>query len=403
MARAAAGAAGAAGAFRFEIVHQSRISRARVGVIRTAHGSIDTPAFVPVATNGALKGLDMAGAKAAGTQLMFCNTYHLLLHPGVDRIAAAGGLHRFIGYDRPLITDSGGFQVFSLRHGSLEAELKGRPGDGFRAKPGQVASVIELSERGVLFRSYRDGSRVLLTPESSVAAQLSFGSDIAIPLDELPPYSMDATALRSALDRTHRWQARSLLAFQQGLRDGRATNPHAVMYSVVHGGVNRELRELSVDTLVGMAFAGHAIGGSVGRNRAEMLDVLSWVTQRLPDDKPRHLLGIGDLRSIDAAVTTGLDSFDSCFPTRAARHGHVLDASSGTMRRVHSPAFAARHDSPLIPGCECTTCHSHSASYIQHLFKAHELNGITLVTQHNVHAMMRHMARTRERILHNEL
>ena len=234
----------------FEILHQSKKSRARVGRIYTPHGIIDTPNFVAVGTNGTLKALDNQMVDSIGLQLMFCNTYHLLLQPGPDVVRRAGGLHKFMGRKMPIITDSGGFQVFSLAYGSVADELKSR---GAKKQGGHV---MKISEEGVLFRSYRDGSPVLLTPETSIQAQKSLGADIIIPLDELPPYHIGLDKLKTSLERTHRWEKRSL---EEHLKN----RANQAMYAVIHGGVDPELRKKSAEFLTALPFDGFAIGGSL--------------------------------------------------------------------------------------------------------------------------------------------
>ncbi len=275
--------------FRFELLHVSERSRARVGRIHTPHGVIDTPGFVGVGTNGTLKGVDNALTSAAGLQLMFCNTYHLLLQPGTALIREAGGLHRFINRSLPIITDSGGFQVFSLAYGSVASELKSQ---GKRRSDG---GVLKISEEGVLFRSYRDGAKLLLTPESSIAAQKDLGADIIIPFDELPPYHIGAADLKLSLDRTHRWEIRSLNAH--------LANPqNQAIYAVIHGGVDLALREESIATLSPLPFDGFAIGGSLGKRRDEMVTMLTHILPKLPHDRPNHLLVEAGL---DAEVRAG--------------------------------------------------------------------------------------------------
>jgi len=375
------------GPFSFEIIHASRKSAARVGRITTPHGVIDTPGFVPVGTNATLKAVDSATAHEIGLQLMFCNTYHLILQPGTKTVAAAGGLHKFMNRSMPLITDSGGFQVFSLAYGTVKDELKSRG-----QKKGDNA-VLRICEDGVLFRSYRDGARVLLTPESSVAAQKDLGADIIIPLDELPPYHTDKRALSSSLDRTHRWQKRSL--------DTHLSSPNGqAMYAVVHGGSDPVLRKKSGAYLSSLPFDGFGIGGSLGKERQEMFEILLATMPALPDDKPRHLLGIGDPQSFEESIKMGIDTFDSSHPTRCARHGLAF-SSIGDVRiraSVNKTCFE-----PIDATCDCSTCKNHTRAYLHHLFKAGELVGHTLVSIHNLHYMIQLMARYRRAILASEL
>jgi queuine tRNA-ribosyltransferase len=373
--------------FKFELIHCSKKSRARVGKITTPHGMIDTPNFVGVGTNGTLKALDNATAQEIGLQLMFCNTYHLMLQPGTDIVRQAGGLHRYINRSLPIITDSGGFQVFSLAYGSVADELKSR---GTKKQDGHV---LKITEEGVLFRSYRDGAKVLLTPESSIAAQKDLGADIIIPFDELPPYHIADIDLKKSLDRTHRWEERSLNAH--------LSNPqNQAMYAVVHGGVHHELRRISCDFLSGLPFEGFAIGGSMGKTKREMVEMLSVTMPLLPTDKPNHLLGIGDLDSIDQCIPLGIDTFDSSYPTRAARHG-ILLTKRGPLKinkSDHAKAFI-----PPEEDCGCSTCRRFSLAYLHHLFKAREMACMTLSTIHNLHFMLDLMQRYRQKILRDEI
>lgn len=369
--------------FRFELIHQSKKSRARVGRIHTPHGVIDTPNFVAVGTNGTLKGLDNRMVDSIGLQLMFCNTYHLLLQPGPDVIRRAGGLHRFINRQMPIITDSGGFQVFSLAYGSVADELKSR---GAKKRDGHV---LKISEEGVHFRSYRDGSKVLLTPETSIQTQKALGADIIIPLDELPPYHIGSDELKRSLDRTHRWEQRSL---EEHLK-----NPQGqAMYAVIHGGVDQEMRKHSLKTLSALPFDGFSIGGSLGKTKPEMVEMLSGLLPHLPSDKPNHLLGIGDLESLERCVPLGIDTFDSSYPTRAARHGLLLTAEGGIkVERGEN----ANHFAPIEGDCTCWTCQNFTLAYLHHLFKAKELTAYTLATVHNLHFMVELMRKVRASIL----
>lgn len=367
--------------FSFEVLHRSKKSRARVGRIHTPHGTIDTPNFVAVGTNGTLKALDNESVTALGLELMFCNTYHLLLQPGTDIIKQAGGLHSFINRKMPLITDSGGFQVFSLAYGSVHDELKSR------GKKKGGGCVLKISEEGVLFRSYRDGKKVLLTPESSIQAQKDLGADIIIPLDELPPYHIGQEELKSSLDRTHRWEIRSL---EEHLKN---KNQQAI-YGVIHGGIDRELRQLSCETLTKEPFDGFAIGGSVGKNKDELHELLRFTTPLLPEEKPIHLLGIGDLSTPDL-IPYGVDTFDSSYPTRAARHGLLFTKEGGIKL---SQSKYASHFHPIEKGCTCPTCQKYSLAYLHHLYKARELTVCTLATVHNLHYMIEMMRSIREAI-----
>ena len=361
--------------FRFELLYQSTKSAARVGRIHTPHGTIDTPNFVAVGTNATLKALDSMTSNALGLQLMFCNTYHLLVHPGAEVIKTAGGLHRFMNRPGPIITDSGGFQVFSLAYGTVKEELKSK---GLKR---HTEAVVKISEEGVLFRSYRDGSPILLTPESSIQAQKALGADIIIPFDELPPYHIDPKKLRISLDRTHRWEERSL-------REHLKEKQQQAIYAVIHGGIDRDLRTLSCKTLTQLPFDGFAIGGSIGKNRQEMTDMLTYTVPQLPPEAPNHLLGIGDLDSVDSCIRLGIDTFDSSHPTRCARHGLLFTATGNV--KILQTRYKNLHE-PIDRTCDCPTCVSYSAAYVHHLFKAKEMTGLMLASTHNLHFMIRLM------------
>jgi len=371
--------------FKFEVIHKSKKSRARVGKIHTPHGIIDTPNFVAVGTNGTLKVLDNKTVESLELQLMFCNTYHLLVQPGADVIEKAGGIHKFIGRDLPIITDSGGFQVFSLAYGGVCQELKSK------GTKKHSNSVIKINEDGVLFRSYKDGSQILLTPESSIEAQKKIGADIIVSFDELLPYHTCPEKLKKSLERTHRWEKRSL--------DAHISNKkNQALYAVVHGGIDKNLRKKSCEFLSNLPFDGFAIGGSIGKNREEMFELLDSVMPLLPEDKPNHLLGIGDLISIPKCVELGLDTFDSSHPTRCARHGLLMTKSG--CKRILQGGNAYKFE-PIEKDCFCLTCQKYSLAYIHHLFKAHEITGLVLASIHNVHFMVNLMKQYRDKILHD--
>ncbi len=358
-----------------------------MGKIHTPHGIIDTPNFVAVGTNGTIKSLDNAALTNIGLQLMFCNTYHLVVQPGTQIVKNAGGLHDFIQRKLPIITDSGGFQVFSLAYGSVADELKSK---GTKKSKDLV---LKINEDGVLFRSYRDGSKILLTPETSIAAQKDLGADIIVALDELPPYHTQIEALKRSLDRTHRWEERSL-QFHLKNPNGQA------IYAVVHGGVDLDLRKQSCQFLTGLPFDGFAIGGSMGKTKKEMIDMLDQTLFHLPEEKPNHLLGIGDLESIDSCIPLGIDTFDSSYPTRAARHGIVFTKKGPlkVTKAEHSSQFT-----PIEEDCLCWACNHYHLAYLHHLFKAKELSALSLATIHNLHFMVQQMASSRQMILNNTI
>ncbi|HSX26225.1 MAG TPA: tRNA guanosine(34) transglycosylase Tgt, partial [Chlamydiales bacterium] len=304
-----------------------------------------------------------------------------------DVIRRAGGLHRFINRKMPIITDSGGFQVFSLAYGSVADELKSR---GAKKRDGHV---LKINEEGVLFRSYRDGAKILLTPETSIQTQKALGADIIIPFDELPPYHIGPEKLKESLERTHRWEKRSL---DEHLKN----QQNQAIYAVVHGGVDPELRKESCEVLTNLPFDGFAIGGSLGKTKPEMVEMLTGVLPRLPEDKPNHLLGIGDLESLEQCIPLGIDTFDSSYPTRAARHGQLLTKEGGL--KVEK-AENANHFGPIEADCPCWTCRHSTLAYLHHLFKANELTAYTLATIHNLHFMVDLMARYRQAILDDQI
>lgn len=369
--------------FHFELIHKSKKSKARVGKIYTPHGIINTPGFVAVGTNGTLKALDNDCVTKIGLELMFCNTYHLLLQPGTQVIKEAGGLHAFINRSLPIITDSGGFQVFSLAYGGVANELKN---SGAKQAEGHV---LKINEEGVLFRSYRDGRKVLLTPESSIQAQKDLGADIIIPFDELPPYHMKKEDLIRSLHRTHRWEVRSL---EHHLKSPQ----NQAMYAVVHGGVDQELRDESARFLSQYPFDGFAIGGSMGKTKEEMFAMLSKTVPSLPEEKPNHLLGIADLASLESCIPLGIDTFDSSYPTKAARHGTLL-TNQGPLK-ITKGSLASCYE-PIEKNCRCPTCQNYTIAYLNHLFKAHEPIGLTLATIHNLYFMVHYMHEVRQAIL----
>jgi queuine tRNA-ribosyltransferase len=373
----------------FELIHQSTRSKARVGRIHTPHGVIETPNFVPVATNGALKSLDSFLVDQMNVELLFCNTYHLIVQPGAETVQQMGGLHRFMNRQKPIITDSGGFQVFSLKYGGVAQELKSK---GKKLTSG--GGVLKITEEGVLFRSYRDGSQIFLSPETSIEAQKKLGADIMISFDELPPYHMKPKALVASLDRTHRWEVRSLEAHKK--------NPNnQALYAVIHGGVDPVLRQKSAEFLREHDFDGYSIGGSVGKNQEEMVEMLTFLMPFLPQDKPNHLLGVADISSLEKAIPLGIDTFDSAYPTKCARHGAIFTKKEGVLK-IQQTAYKL-DPKPLEAGCQCHTCTHYSRAYLNHLFKSHELSAYTLATIHNVHHMVDRMKGYRLAILEGKI
>jgi len=345
-------------------------TKARAGKIVTDHGSIDTPVFMPVGTAGSVKSLSPVDLIETGSQIILGNTYHLLLRPGMEIMESAGGLHKFMSWSGPILTDSGGYQVFSL---------------------GQLN---KITEEGVVFQSRLDGSKHKLSPEISMDIQRVLGSDIVMAFDECTPYPATVQQARSSMELTHRWERRSLDYF-------RATTPlyghNQQLFGIVQGSVYPELREESTKALVEMGFDGYAIGGlSVGEPKDDMYAITDVVTDWLPQDQPRYLMGVGKPEDLVEAVSLGVDMFDCVLPTRNARHG-IMYTWDGPI----SVKAAREKDShtPLDAACGCYCCQNFTRAYLRHLFKANELLVYRLASIHNIHFYHELMSGMRQSIL----
>ncbi|MBP7000296.1 tRNA guanosine(34) transglycosylase Tgt [Amaricoccus sp.] len=340
----------------FEIF--ARDGRARTGVLRTPRGEIRTPAFMPVGTAGTVKAMLPESVRATGADILLGNTYHLMLRPGAERVARLGGLHRFMGWERPILTDSGGFQVMSL------------------------ADLRKLSEAGVTFRSHVDGARHVLSPETSMEIQRLLGSDIVMCFDECPALPASEAEVARAMRLSMRWAERSKAAF--------GDRPGHMLFGIQQGGVTRELREESAKALVDIGFDGYAIGGlAVGEGQAAMFGVLDHAPGMLPEDRPRYLMGVGKPDDIVGAVLRGVDMFDCVLPTRSGRTGQALT------RRGAVNLKNARHADdprPLDPECSCPCCRGYSRAYLHHVLKAGEIISAMLLTWHNLHYYQELMA-----------
>jgi queuine tRNA-ribosyltransferase len=368
---------------RFEI--QARDGDARAGVIHLAHGQVETPAFVPLATKGSVRGLSSAEVAGLGYQMVLGNTFHLHLAPGEELIAERGGLNRFMGWERPIITDSGGFQVFSLAHGGVADEIKGRRG-------GTAGTAkVEISEEGVAFQSLLDGSDRFLGPEESMRIQAALGSDIALTFDECTPAHADRDYTARSTERTHRWLDRCLEWH------GREGPSDQAVFGIVQGGVHEELRRESADRTAAAGIDGIAIGGTLGREKEEMHGVLAFTVPLLPTDVPCHLLGIGEIDDLLVGVGLGIDLFDCAIPTRLARHGTALAPHPDRRFRIDlTKASYASDDSPVVEGCPCEACSNHSRAYLHYLARNKDLTGTRLLTLHNLsymEALMREVRR----------
>ena len=352
----------------------ARDGSARAGVLHTAHGDVRTPAFVPLASTGTVKSLHSAEVAELGYDMVLGNTFHLFIQPGEDHIRQMGGLHEFMGWRRPIITDSGGFQVFSMGHGSVADEVKGR------RDRGEKRMILSIEEEGVRFRSYLDGSERFMGPETSMEAQAKLGSDVALAFDECTPFHVDRDYTARSTERTHRWLDRCV-AWQ------RANAPAGqLIYGIVQGGVYQDLRAESAAYVAGAGVDGVAIGGSLGQEKAQMQEVVGWSMEGIGDEAfPRHLLGIGDVDDILAAVAAGVDTFDCATPTRLARHGTALVPDPGSRWRLDLAKGSWRDSrDPIAEGCPCPACREHTRGYVHYLLRAGELTGKRLLTLHNL-------------------
>lgn len=375
-------------------------SSARAGRLHTAHGDVRTPAFVPLATKATVKGLLPAEVSALGYDMVLGNTFHLMLKPGSELIERLGGLHRFMDWDRPIVTDSGGFQVFSLGHGTIADEIKGRSRHGAGVQ--RQGAILSIQEQGVRFRSYVDGRERLLTPEGSMRVQAQLGSDIALVFDECTPFHVDRDYTARSTERTHRWLERCLRWHEQH------GPPGQLVYGIVQGGVYEDLRRESTQIVAASGCGGIAIGGSLGAEKSQMYEVVSYATRELGgeyEQLPRHLLGIGEVEDLIRGVELGIDTFDCAIPTRLGRHGTALVPEPESRWRLDLTKGAWRTvEEPLMEGCSCPACsRGLSRAYLSYLARAGELTGMRLLTHHNLAFVAGLMRELREAILGGRL
>jgi len=355
---------GIEGKHHFEVVKSCSHTWARAAVLTTPHGAVPTPAFIPVATQGTVKSLTPEELSTLDVKIVLGNTYHLYLRPGIEVIEGLGGLHRFMGWQGPMLTDSGGYQVFSLAH------------------------LRQISDEGVLFRSHIDGSEHFFTPELAIQLQETLGADIIMVLDECPPYSNDYDVVRQATERTHRWAERCQKSQRQ---------EQQALYGIVQGGVFKELRRQSASSLTSLGFQGYAIGGlSLGEPKDVTKAIVEETVALLPKDRLRYLMGVGSPEDLFEGVSRGIDLFDSALPTRIARNGGLFTRKG---RRIIRNARFKDNDGPIEEECDCYTCRNFSAAYVHHLFKCKELLAYRLATLHNLRFVVRLMAEMRQHIL----
>ena len=358
--------------FQYTVQARDRDTSARAGVLRTPHGEVPTPIFMPVGTQGTVKALSQGELEALRARIILGNAYHLYLRPGPELIAEAGGLHRFIGWPRPILTDSGGYQVFSL------------------------ADLNRITDEGVTFQSHLDGSRHLFTPERVIEIEHLLGADIVMAFDECAPYPCTYDHARAACDRTLDWAERCLERYRA--LDGRsASGEPQALFGIVQGSVHRDLREQCADRLVAMDLPGYAVGGlSVGEPKSVMWKMVDAAIPRLPEEKPRYLMGVGHPEDLIEGVARGVDMFDCVIPTRNARNGTVFTRNG---RLVVKNAVYARDFDPIDPECTCYTCRNYTRAYLRHLFQTGEILALRLATLHSVHFFLWLMRQIRGAIL----
>jgi queuine tRNA-ribosyltransferase len=368
----------------FEIT--ARDGAARAGVIQTAHGPVRTPAFVPLASTATVKSLHASEVAELGYDMVLGNTFHLFIQPGHELIADMGGLHEFMGWERPIITDSGGYQVFSMGHGSVAEEIK-------RRRDPRQSMVISIAEEGVRFRSYADGRERFMGPETSMEVQAALSSDIALAFDECTPFHVEREYTAASMERTHRWLDRCIAWCREN------GPPGQLLYGIVQGGVYEDLRAESSAYVASSGVDGIAIGGSLGQEKEQMREVVGWALAGVPEAPPRHLLGIGDVDDIVHAVGAGIDTFDCATPTRLARHGTALVNDPARRWRLDLTKGAHRTSrDPIDPDCPCPACREHTRGYLHYLIRIDELTGKRLLTLHNLTFMERLMRQLRDAI-----
>lgn len=388
--------------FRFRIIKRDPHSRARAGILETPHGIIHTPAFVPVATQASVKALSPEELRDLGAEVALANTYHLYLRPGEKNVRRHGGVSAFMNWRGPTVTDSGGFQAFSLgkgiEHGvgKIASIFPGNETLGRSGRPNTRTSrpsFVKITEDGVRFRSHIDGSTHHFTPEKSIQIQQDLGADIMFAFDECTSPLSDYAYTKRAMERTHRWAERSLAAKRAV---SPATKQSQALFGIVQGGAYKDLRLESAKFIGAMPFEGFGIGGSLGNSKKDMWKVLDWTIPILPENKPRHLLGIGDPVDFLPAIKRGVDLFDCVAPTRSARNGTIY-TPTGRMRILRADYLKDKKS--LVRGCACYTCANFSRAYLCHLFRANELLAYRLASIHNLHFVIQHVRRIRKMLI----
>ncbi len=356
-------------AIRFELIKKCKQTGARLGILHTPHGSFETPVFMPVGTQATVKTMSPHELKEIGAKIILSNTYHLYIRPGHELIREAGGLHKFMSWDGPILTDSGGFQVFSL------------------------SDLRDIHEEGVYFKSHVDGSKHFISPEKSIEIQNALGSDIIMAFDECIPYPCDYDYVNRSVERTTRWAARC--------KEAHRNTDKQALFGIIQGGTYEELRKKSAKEITSLDFPGYAIGGlSVGEPAEVMYTMLECTVPLLPEDKPRYLMGVGSPDYLIEGAIRGIDMFDCVLPTRIGRNGTVMTRKG---RIIVRDAKYARDFSPLDPDCDCYTCKNFTRAYIRHLLKANEILGMRLTTYHNIKFLIDLMKNIRQAIINDKL
>lgn len=358
-------------ALTYELIKKDGRTKARRGRVTTPRGTIETPVFMPVGTAATVKAMRPEQVEEMGAEIILSNTYHLYLRPGHEIVREAGGLHKFMNWNKPILTDSGGFQVFSL------------------------GAMRKITEEGVAFRSHIDGSKHMISPEKSIEIQHALGSDIMMAFDECAPYPADREYVKNSLERTNRWLDRCRRYHDEFCKTNEAANNQS-LFGIMQGGMYPDLRKESAKAIVDMDLPGYSIGGlSVGEPKELMYEVLDECVELLPENKPRYLMGVGSPDCLFEGVERGIDMFDCVLPTRIARHGMAM-TSKGRVN-IKNAAYA-RDFSPLDSECNCYTCRNYSKAYLRHLFKCDEILSSMLMTTHNLHFLINTMANIRKSI-----
>ena len=396
---------------QFKVIKQSKKSRARLGIIKTAHGVLHTPAFFPVATQAVIKTLTSQDIKQIGFEGVLANTYHLYLRPGEKIVKKMGGLQKFMNFQGVIATDSGGFQVFSLGAGIAQGVgkiAKIFPGTNL-SKPfhstgdRKLSGMVRITEEGVYFRSHLDGAKHFLSPEKSMQIQRDLGADITFAFDECTSPLDTLEYTKKAMERTHRWAERCIATRGQTSPDCMQSFQEVCpqgLFGIVQGGEYKKLREQSAKFIGSLDFDGFGIGGSLGKTKTKMYEILDWTIPLLPQEKPRHLLGIGYLEDFERAIKAGVDLFDCVYPTRFARHGIAITTKEKL--NLNQSKFLIDKN-PLDKSCACPTCQNHTRAYICHLFRAGEITGQQLLTMHNLWFFKRFIDKIRGKIADGKL